>query len=182
MYAGKEHARWRQRVRWALVAAVGTCMVLLPSAAFAMSRLGGLGQMRGRRRLQLAAPETDLHSETCEQFADKHNGTVDCLKLWKPEETNLLSRCGKCEEPQGPELDFSWDSGFQRTFRDVPLEPQMSCHGVRDFTRICYFKDILWDLEEEKWVVFGDYSGVLGGMGEVLKEGEPWLRLDRCAP
>lgn len=139
-------------------------------------------KLGGRSMLQLAAQED--HQEAvpgaCQRFHRILNGTENCA-VRNLQYANALSICGKCREPQGPDLDFSWGSEFQRSFRDMPLEPEMSCHGLRDFTRSCYFRDILWDLQEEKWVVFGEFSEVLGGMGAVLKEGEPWLRLDRCA-
>ena len=131
--------------------------------------------------MTVAPPPPPPPYGNCARFAAHKNGTIDCHHPGGVGWGHELSICGKCQELQGPELDFSWGSNLQKSSRKRPLEPRVSCHGVRDFTRLCYFKDILWDLEDEKWVVFGRYSSVLEALAMDAKAGVPWIRLDRCA-
>ena len=81
-------------------------------------------------------------------------GKIHCVTL-RAGIANQLSNSSECWEPPGPTFEFSLESAEQISAQNVPLKPRVLCHGIRDYTRTCLFHDLLWDLEMERWVLFG---------------------------
>jgi hypothetical protein len=165
--------------RGAIITMVVACAVIVQVMLIGYLMQGSASAQDMRRKL-LELAQDEVVDTACEGFLVP-NKTTDCMQFWDASEANLMNNCSQCWEPPGPALDFSRRSELQKRFNRKPIEPRIMCHGIQDYTRVCLFRDILWDLQEKTWVMFGAASQLLPAMGGAPERGAPWLRLDRCA-
>jgi hypothetical protein len=109
-----------------------------------------------------------------EQDAGASHSRGRGLKMMQMQRQELAQTTERCQQEESVSLRKLKGDGWK------PLEPMMECAGSHLASRTCYFRDLMWDSEKERFVLFSNSTpGHIGDRLVLDTDTVPWIHMTK---